>query len=130
MRKNYLGLNKINLIADDMPILIDGGINDIFGKRDFNLYVNSKPKQDFIDKYVNNHRIYPIKVKGDILYWTKLKGTSDDFDVETEADLAKDSSIYYLGATVGDIENAYNTIIFIPNAINAESIHNPKNWKM
>ncbi len=106
VRKNYLGLNKINLIAGEMPILVDGGINNIFTKQDFNIYINSKPKQDFIDKYINNNRIYPIKLKGDIVYWIKLKGVKDNYTVESEANLAKDANIYYLGATVGDIENA------------------------
>ena len=106
IRKNYLGLNKINLMADDMPILIDGGVDNIFSKQDFNIYINSKPKQDFVDKYFNNNRIYPLKIKGDIVYSAKFKGEKDNFDCKAEANLAKDSSIYYLGATIGDIENA------------------------
>ena len=106
MRKNYLGLNKINMLAEEMPVLLDGGINNLFGKQDFNIYINSKPKQEFVDKYINNNRIYPLKLKGDIVYSAKIKGTADNFNVETEANLAKDSSIYYLGAIVGDLENS------------------------
>lgn len=106
VRKNYLGLNKINLMADDMPILIDGGIGNLYKKPEYNLYINSKPKQDFIDKYVNNNRIYPIKLKGDMVYQAKLKGAADDFNIETEAQMSKDSSFFYMGATVGDVENA------------------------
>ncbi len=105
-KRNYLGLNKINLLADGMPILIDGGINDIFTKQNFNLYINSKPKQDFVDKYINNNKIYPMKIKGDIVYQAKFNGTKDDFDISLQADMAKDSSIYYLGAIIGDVENA------------------------
>ncbi len=105
-RKNYLGLNKINLMADGMPILIDGGIHDFLSNKNMNLYFNSKPKQDFIDKYINKNRIYPIKIKGDIVYNFKLNGTRDDYNINAVVDMAKDSSIYYLGAFVGDIENA------------------------
>ena len=105
IRKHFLGLNKINIIVEEMPILLDGGINNIFNKPDFNLYFNSKLKQSFIDKYINNKMIYPLKIKGDVVYWAKLKGTPDDFNVESEANLAKDSSFYYMGATVGDVEN-------------------------
>ena len=50
-----------------MPILVDGEIKDIFTKQLFNLYINSKPRQDFIDKYINKNQIYPIKIKGDIV---------------------------------------------------------------
>lgn len=106
IKKNYLVLNMINIIAEGMPILIDGGIHDIFDKQFFDIYINSKPKQEFIDKYFNNYRIYPLKIKGDIIYWVKLKGTKNDFLVNSKANLAKNSSIYYMGGTVGDIENS------------------------
>ena len=106
MRNGTLRLNKINLLADGMPILADGEINDVFTKQNFNIYVNSKPKQEFIDKYVNKNQIYPIKIKGDIVYSSRFKGVKDNFDAKSEINMSKDSSIYYLGATIGDIENA------------------------
>ena len=106
MRNNELRLNKINLLADNMPILVDGEVYDLFNKQNFNLYFNSKPRQDFIDKYINKNQIYPVKVKGDIVYSARAKGVLKDFDLKTNINMAKDSSIYHLGATVGDIENA------------------------
>ena len=106
IRKNHLGLNKINFMADEMPILFDGGVSNIFTKPDFNIYINTKPTQAFIDKYINNNRIYPVKLKGDIVYLARIKGATDNFNIETEVNFAKDSSLYYLGAMVGDIENA------------------------
>ena len=106
VRNNTLKLNKINLLADNMPILVDGDIKDIFDKQNFNLYLNSKPQQDFIDKYINKNQIYPIKIKGDIVYWVKLKGIPSSFDLKAQIDMSKDSSIYHFGATIGDIENA------------------------
>ena len=104
-RKNYVGLNKINMLADDMPILIDGEISNLFGKPDFNILINTKPKQYFVDKYINNTQIYPIKLKGDIILKSQIKGTNDNINIKSSANLAKDSSIYYLGATIGDVEN-------------------------
>lgn len=106
MRNNGLRLNKINLLTDNMPILVDGEVYDLFNKQNFNLYFNSKPRQDFIDKYINKNQIYPVKVKGDIVYSARAKGVLKDFDLKTNINMAKDSSIYHLGATVGDIENA------------------------
>ena len=67
VKNNTLKLNKINLLADDMPILLDGTVHDIFKKQIFDIYINSKPKQDFIDKYINKNQIYPVKIKGDIV---------------------------------------------------------------
>lgn len=106
IRNNTLRLNKLNLLADNMPVLIDGDIHDIFDKQIFNIYLNSKPKQEFIDKYVNKNQIYPVKIKGDIVYTAKFKGTKDNFDVKADVNMPKDSSIYHLGATVGDVENS------------------------
>lgn len=105
VRNNSLRLNRINLMADSMPILVDGEVKDIFDKQSFNIYMNSKPKQDFIDKYFNKNQIYPIKIKGDIVYWIKLKGVRDNFELLSNVNMSKDSSIYHFGATVGDIEN-------------------------
>lgn len=106
IRNNVLKLNKINILADGMPILVDGDVKDIFDKQIFNLYFNSKPQQEFIDKYINEKQIYPLKIKGDIVCLAKLKGVKDDFDLKTEIDMSKDSSIYHFGAFVGDVENA------------------------
>lgn len=106
VRNNTLKLIKLNVLADDMPILVDGSISDIFHKQVFDIYFNSKPKQDFIDKYINKNQIYPVKIKGDIVYTLRAKGVKDNFDVKADVNMAPDSSIYHLGATVGDVENA------------------------
>lgn len=106
IRNNSLKLNKLNILADKMPILADGEIKDIFDKQNFNIYINSKPQQEFIDKYINKNQIYPIKIKGDIVCWVRLKGYPNNYDLKTNLDLKKDSSIYHYGATIGDIENA------------------------
>ncbi len=106
IRNNSVKFNKINLLADKMPILADGEIKDIFDRQNFNLYFNSKPQQEFIDKYINKNQIYPIKIKGDIVYWVKLKGVPENFDLKAQMDMSKNSSLYHFGATVGDVENA------------------------
>jgi len=103
---NFIGINKINLLTEDgMPILIDGHIDNFFTKPKTNIYINSKPRQEFIDKYINNNNIYPLKIKGDIVYNVRIKGEQDNYNLSSEVNIGKDSSVYYLGATVGDIEN-------------------------
>ena len=106
LRNDLLKLNKINVLADRMPVLFDGEIKNIFDKQNFNIYLSSKPMQEFIDKYINKNQIYPIKIKGDIVYWARFKGVPDNYDVKAQFDMSKDSSIYHFGATVGDVENA------------------------
>ena len=106
VRNNNVRLNKINILADNMPILADGEIKDISGKQNFDIYINSKPKQEFIDKYINKNIIYPVKIKGDIVYSMNLKGVPSSYDAKISLDMNKDSSIYHYGATIGDLENA------------------------
>lgn len=106
IRNNNVKLNKINILADKMPILLDGEVHDILGKQNFNIYINSKPQQDFIEKYVNKNQIYPVKIKGDIVYGLRAKGTLNNFDLKSNIKMNRDSSIYHYGATIGDVENA------------------------
>ena len=103
-----------------MPILVDGDIKDLTTKQNFDLYINSKPQQEFIDKYINKNQIYPLKIKGDIVYWAKLKGNIKDYSLKTQFNLSKDSYVYYLGATIGDIENAIS--LYIDSKINGRNL--------
>ena len=105
IRNNNIRLNKINILADGMPILTDGEIKDFSDKQNFDIYFNTKPKQEFIDKYINKKLIYPVKIKGDIVSSLTLKGIPSSYDIKAKVDMSKDSSIYHYGATIGDIEN-------------------------
>ena len=111
VKNDVLNLNKINLLADNMPLLIDGDIKGIWDKQIFNIYLNSKPRQEFIDKYINNRQIYPIKIKGDIVCWARIKGVLNNYSLKSNIDLSKGSSIYHYGATIGDIENAISVYL-------------------
>ena len=61
--------------------------------------------QKTFDKYWNVDNVYPIKVKGDILLGSRISGTLDRINTKLDFKLEENSSIYYMGATVGDIEN-------------------------
>lgn len=102
INKDKLTLYRINGLLDSMPVLIDGFATDIMHNPVFNIYVNSKPTQKFIDKYLNKNSLYPLKVKGDIIYSSRINGTKNSFNIRTEANLQEDSSIYYMGSTIGD----------------------------
>lgn len=121
LKNNMMKLNKINFLADNMPLLADGEISNLFDNPSFNIYINSKPQQEFIDKYINKNQIYPIKIKGDIVYWVRLKGQPDNFDLKAEIDMSKDSSVYHFGATIGDIENAIE--VSIDSKVNGGNKH-------
>lgn len=102
INNDKLTLYKINGVLDSMPVLIDGMVLNIFKEPDFNVYVNSKPTQKFIEKYINKRTTYPLKIKGDIIYSSRIKGTANSFNTKTEINLQEDSNIYYMGSTLGD----------------------------
>lgn len=105
LNNNRLVLYKVNATLDGMPILLDGAINDIFKNPKFNVYLNSKPSQKFIEKYVNKNITYPLKLKGDIICSARISGDKSSFNTKTEIGMEEDSSIYYMGSTLGDINN-------------------------
>lgn len=102
LNNDKLTLYRVNATLDSMPIFVDGFVTDIFKNPKFNLYTNSKPTQKFIDKYINKDAIYPLKTKGDIIYSGRINGTKDSFNAQAEINLQEDSSIYYMGSTLGD----------------------------
>lgn len=105
LRDNKLVLYKVNATLDGMPVLADGTVTNIFKKPKFNIYLNSKPSQKFIEKYVNKNITYPLKIKGDIICSARISGDKSSFNTKAEIALGEDSSIYYMGSTVGDVNN-------------------------
>lgn len=102
LNKDKLTLYNANAIIDSMPILLDGTIANVFTNPNFNLYINSKPTQKFIEKYINKNATYPLKIKGDIIYSTRVHGTKDSFSAKTEVNMQDGANIYYMGSTLGD----------------------------
>lgn len=114
-------LYKINGLLDSMPILLDGFITNIFDKPNFNIYNNLKPSQRVIDKYINKNAVYPLKIKGDILYSSRISGTMDSLNAKAEINLQEDSSIYYMGSTIGDANDPIR--IYVDTNIAKNSIY-------
>lgn len=103
--KDDLNLNKINAYAGVMPVFVNGKISNIVQNPDLNLYVNAKPSQEFFDQFFNSKSVYPIKLKGDVMFSSTLRGTLDRLSSKTELKLDESSSLYYMGATIGDLTN-------------------------
>ena len=95
-------INKFNCIFDSMPLLANGTIYNYKIKPMYEFYINAVPKQNFVDKYVNKYVLYPIKLKGDILTYIRLKGLENHFNLKSNIKFSENSSLYYMGATLGD----------------------------
>ena len=122
LKNDKLIFYKVNAAIDSMPILIDGIINDIFKTPNFNVYINSKPTQKFIETYINKNAIYPLKIKGDIIYASRIIGTKDFFKARTEINLQEDSNIYYMGSTLGDVNDPIRVFLNVNVAKNVINV--------
>lgn len=100
IRNNVLYLDKINSRVSSMPVFADGKISNIYKNPNLNLFVSSKLTQQFFDRFFNEKSVYPVKVKGDINFYTKLRGPLDALSTKSTLNLGENSSIYYMGATL------------------------------
>jgi hypothetical protein len=113
LKNNTLMLNKLNCLIDNMPVLMYGAVNNIYKNPEYNIHINSKLVQKVIYKYWNAHNIYPIKMNGDILLTSQLMGNKNHTHLKTDIMMESNSSIYYMGATVGEALN--------PNTVNIDA---------
>lgn len=107
LKNNLIHADSINARFYDMPVLLNGRIalthKDI---PTFHFWVNTKPTQEFVNTCFNKNSLYPIKIKGDLTLNAEISGTTQAANVKSDLLLQKDSSIYYMGATLGDKSNA------------------------
>lgn len=104
-----LNLNKINAYIGEMPVFVNGKLSNLSRNNpDVNVYLSAKPTQEFFDQFFNSESVYPIKLKGDVIVSSKLNGNTDKLNSQTEIKLDEDSSLYYMGATIGDLTSGVN----------------------
>ena len=111
--KNSLTITKLNAIIGTMPLVLSGKVNNFIEKPLFDLSLFAKPNQKFVDYVYNSKVLYPVKMKGNILLSGVLSGIIDKMNINGALKLDKNSSIYYMGASV---ESDINPILFLLNA--------------
>lgn len=111
VKNDTLYVNKLNSYLGEMPVLLDGKVGRIFKKPYFDMYINAKPTQEFFDQFFNNRALYPVKTKGDILLSSKVSGFSDNIHTKTELKVAENSSIYYMGASLGGADRVVKIML-------------------
>lgn len=120
LNNDTLFLNKINAFAGRMPVFINGKVSDVYKNPDADLYINAKPTQEFFDQFFNNKAVYPIKLKGDVNCTAQVKGTQNKLGTKIDLKLDESSSLYYMGATIGDLVSPvtiYADTVVTPNSI-------------
>ena len=121
-RGDVLYLDKINSRVSSMPVFLDGKVSDIYKNPNLNLSVSTKLTQQFFDSFYNTKSVYPLKTKGNINFYTQLRGSIDAFHVQSSLNLDENASIYYMGATIagaptGNINTEDGTIATNPVSI-------------
>lgn len=105
LKNSTLRLPKINARFGQMPILFEGKVTNIAQIPNLNMYVNLKPTQEFFDEFYNKKSLYPIKMKGDVNLTSRITGDINNINAKTILNIAENSHLYYMGATIGDVEN-------------------------
>ena len=105
LNNSSLNLNKINAQFGDMPVFINGKISNIQKNPALNIYLNTKLTQGFFDQYFNNKAVYPVKLKGDVILTARTNGTLNNLHANSTLNIDSNSSLYYMGASIGDVEN-------------------------
>ncbi len=122
LNNDRLNLSRISGFVGRMPVFVNGKINNVFKNPDADLYINAKPTQEFFDQFFNNKAVYPIKLKGDVNCTAELNGTQDKLNTKVDLKLDESSSLYYMGATIGDMVS--------PVEIKADAVLSPKSIKI
>lgn len=100
IKNNNLHLDKINSRISSMPVFINGTISDFYKNPNLNLSISTKMTQPFFDRFYNSKFVYPVKTKGDINFYTKLRGPINAISSKSTLNLEENASIYYMGATL------------------------------
>ena len=110
MRGDTLYLDKVNSRVSSMPVFLDGKISNIYNVPELNLFVSSKLTQIFFDRFYNSKSVYPVKTKGDINFYSNLRGPLNALRANSTLNLGENSSLYYMGATIaGAPSGAFNS---------------------
>lgn len=120
LKNSTFRLGRINAKFGQMPVLVEGRVTNIAQKPNLNLYVNAKPSQDFFDEFFNKKSVYPIKLKGDANLSSRVTGTLNNINTKTVLNISENSNLYYMGATIGDVENPVR--ITVDNTISGDKV--------
>ncbi len=100
IKNNSASFKGLNAILGTMPIFANGKINNIIDCSGIELSVFAKPNQKFLDYIYNIKALYPIKLKGNVSLLAFISGNINKLTCKSNIKLNKDSTLYYMGASV------------------------------
>lgn len=102
IKNNSLRIKQFVGYIDEMPLNINGQIDNIIRNPQYKIDLNTKLVQQVFDKYWNASNIYPIKTSGNITCSVSANGNKSNSHIKSEMLLNEGANIYYMGATFGD----------------------------
>ena len=133
VRGTTLYLDKVNARLSSMPLFINGTVTNILKSPYANIYAAGKFNQEFFDDFINGISVYPVKLKGDANFNTRLTGTLDNIRANTTLNVKENSSIYYMGATLSGAPSGSTDsegIATNPVTIKADTVISPDKIKI
>ncbi len=120
-------LRSIIAKVDNTPVFLNLSVWDLDKTAKINGYLTAKINENFVNKYINSRLTYPIKPKGDITLTADISGNAQNIRLQPKLKLAPESDIYYMGANLGDENEARELYADINIADN--NIYYLKNFK-
>ncbi len=111
IRNNLLELSRINADIGTARTVIGGKIYNLSKNPNLDLSVYSRLNQKFADYIYNYSAIYPVKIRGDVVLTSLISGKLNNPVVKANVKIDKNSSIYYMGAALGEEQNPINLSI-------------------
>ena len=124
MRGDTLYLSKVNTKVSSMPLYLNGYVSNVMKNPNANIFISSKLNQEFLDKFINEKSVYPVKLKGDAIFNSKINGTINGFHALSSLNVGENSSLYYMGATLSGAHSGIVTTDGVstnPVSINADT---------
>ena len=126
MKGDTIFLNKINTKIGSMPLYLNGSVSNVMNNPNANIHVSGKLNQEFLDKFVNEKSVYPVKLKGDAIFNSKINGTINGCHTISSLNVSENSSLYYMGATLAGAPSGIVTsdgVSTNPVSITADAVH-------
>ena len=101
-KNNNFNIKSFNASFAGTPIFMKGDIKNILKVPDFDIYFTSKLSSDFVDNYINTNLSYPIKIAGEILLSSQIRGKLNSLNIYPTIKIEEGADISYMGANFGD----------------------------
>lgn len=105
IKENKIILNNVTANIGDMPFFGDLIINDYYINPDIHGYLTTKITNNFIKTYLPLSISENIDCYGDIGFYAKINGTTENLTIEPKITLNPDSDIIVNGTNIGDIND-------------------------